>query len=230
MTVVMDNKTKFQCHHCKKKFLQERAFMNHQCPEMKKAEILKTVEGQAAYIHYSYWLKKKGRKAPPIDTFLHSTYFRSFLNFVEFAKDVSLPNTEKYIDIMCEKEIAPLLWPRSECYSMYLQWYDNKYDPIQQVNESVNTIFDFAEKLNIAPEAFFQMLSMRDIIYLVQQRKLSPWFLLCSKKFKEKLTTADDDDTKQLMKLIGINYWALKLEENDDVVQSIKQITTEMGL
>lgn len=226
----MDNKTKFQCHHCGKKFLQERAWMNHKCGDMKKAEILKTVEGQAAYIHYAYWLRKKGRKAPPIETFLHSTYFRSFLNFVEFTKQVSLPNTEKYIDIMCEKDIAPLLWPRSECYSMYLQWYDNRSSPMQQVEDSVNTILNLAEKSGISPSELFDVLHIRDIIQLIQERKLSPWFLLCSKKFKQKLSAAGEDDNKQLLRLIGINYWALKLEENDATVQQIKEITSAMDL
>jgi hypothetical protein len=230
MEVMAKSPTKFQCHHCQKKFVLERAFMNHKCTEMQKAELLKTVDGQAAYIHYTYWLRKKGRKAPPIETFLTSSYFRSFVAFAEFIRAVSLPTPEKYIDIMVDKEIAPLLWPRSECYSMFLQWYDNKSPPIEQVDISVNTILDLSDEAELSPSELFDELHIRDIMQLLQERKLSPWFLLCSKKFKEKLKSASVEDNKQLMRLIGINYWASKLESNESVVKQTKMITAAMGL
>jgi hypothetical protein len=220
----------FQCTYCSKKFVLERAFMNHKCTDMEKAEMLKTVDGQAAYVYYSYWLKKKNKKAPPIETFLHSSYFRSFMNFVDFVKGVNLPSYEKYIDIMLEKSISPLLWPRNECYSMYLQWYDNKVEPLEQVSISVDTILDLSEKVGVTPVELFNNLHIRDIMQLIQERQLSPWFLLCSKKFKEKLAVASEDDSKQLMKLIGINYWASKLVDNEKEVNEIKQIVNALEL
>lgn len=230
MTVMVKAPPKFQCHHCGKKFMLERAFMNHQCPEMEKNEMLKTVDGQAAYVHYTTWLKKQNRKAPPIETFLYSTYFRSFYNFAQFIRSVSLPNPDKYIDIMVEKKIAPLLWPRPECYSMYLQWNDNKSPPLEQVNISVDTILDLSDAANCSPSELFDAIHIRDIIQLLQERKLSPWFLLCSKKFKEKLAMASDDDNKQLMRLIGIGYWANKMAENENDVRQIKLIVSALGV
>ena len=222
--------SKFKCQHCGKKFVLERAYMNHECEDMRKSEILKTIDGQAAYVHYSRWMEKKKRKAPPIETFLHSTYFRSFLKFAVFVRDVNLPNSEKYIDLMIEKEIAPILWTHSECYAIYLQWNDNKSPALEQVDISVNTILDLAEQSELSPVALFNLLHIRDIIQLLQERKLSPWFLLCSKKFKTKLAEATIEDNKELLKLIGINYWAAKLEDNVQIVKQIKIIISALDL
>ena len=230
MTTMVKSTTKFQCHHCGKRFLLERAFMNHKCTQMAKSEILKTVDGQAGYVHYSYWLRKKSKKAPPIETFLSSSYFRAFISFAEFVRAVNLPNAEMYIDIMVDKGIAPLLWPRSECYAMYLQWFDAKSPPMEQVNISVDTILNLSDQAGVTPAELFDVLHIRDIMQLLQERKLSPWFLLCSKKFKEKLTSSSPDDNKQLMRLIGIDYWAGKLSENESVVKQVKMITAAMGV
>ncbi len=226
----MENIKNFQCKHCNKKFSSERIFMNHYCSEMKRNEILKTVDGQASYILYSYWLKKQNRKEPSIETFSQSTYFRSFYNFVKFIKDVTLYKPEEYIEIMIEKKISPRLWPRNECYSLYLQWQDNKLNPMQQVDVSVNTVLKISDNKNIHPSKFFELIDIKEIILLIQERKLFPWFLLCSKKFKEKLSTISDHDNKQLMKLIGINYWAEKLSSNENIVKNIKIITKELEI
>jgi hypothetical protein len=112
---------------------------------------------------------------------------------------------------------------------------NNSYSISDNINTffesgTFDTILDLSEKVGVTPVELFNNLHIRDIMQLIQERQLSPWFLLCSKKFKEKLAVASEDDSKQLMKLIGINYWASKLVDNEKEVNEIKQIVNALEL
>lgn len=220
----------YSCEHCKKSFVMERAFMIHRCEQMDRVELMRTAIGQSAYAYYCAWMTKGRRKAPPADTFRTSTYFRSFIKFAEFIRKVSIPNPDKYIDIMVEKQISPILWCRNECYSMYLEWNDRLSSPYDQAQITIETIMKIAEVANITPSEVFQKLEPGEIIQLVVERKLSPWILLVSKAFKDKLVTMDVNQHTTLMRLIGIDHWAFKMEENREVIADMKLLVKELGI
>lgn len=223
-------KASYECHHCGKTFMMERAFMNHRCHQMERAELLHTATGQAAYSHYSTWMSKNGRKIPPADTFKTSMHFTSFVKFAEFVKSVNVPNPDKYIEIMASKSISPALWCRNECYAMYLEWNDRLSSPYEQAALSVETIMKIAEAGGCKPAEVFKIIQPGEIIQLLIERQLSPWVLLCSRSFKEKLQSMSEDEHRQLMRLIGIDFWALKLERNPEVVTDMKNIAVELGI
>jgi hypothetical protein len=197
---------------------------------MERAEVIKTAIGQSAYAHYQIWMTKNRRRAPPIETFQTSVYFTPFIKFAEFARNVSLPNVEKYIELMVEKKISPTLWSRNECYSIYLEWNDRLSTPMEQAEISVDTIMKIADAGGVSPGEAFKVLHPADIMQFLIERKLSPWLLLCSKAFKSKLKEMNEGEQKEIMRLIGIDYWATKLERNPKVVEEMKLIAKELGI
>lgn len=220
----------YECKYCRRRMTNERAFMAHRCTQMERAEQQGTVVGQAAYLYYKLWFEEQRRKAPPHETFLTSAYYRSFVRFAEFVKDVNLPNPEKYIELMVEQKLAPVLWTRNEAYASYLNWSDHKAPPLEQAAETVQTIQTLAEQLQVAPADVFNLLDYGAVITLVQQRKLSPWLLLCSKRFKAWLMSRPEDEQKQFTRLIGIDYWAAKLERSPERVVELKEIAAALGI
>jgi hypothetical protein len=220
----------YKCHHCGKPFTLERAYMNHRCHQMDKADMLKTAVGQSAYAHYSAWMIKMRRRPPPIDTFATSSYFTQFIKFAEFCRDVGLPSPDKYVELMVDRKISPSLWTRNECYSIYLEWNDRQSTPYEQATISVDTILKIAEAAEKTPADAFKVLEPSEIVQFLIERKFTPWLLLCSKAFKEKLQVMSEDEQKQIMRLIGINYWATKLERNPEVVKEMQLIAKELGI
>lgn len=220
----------FECHYCNKVFVREASFMKHKCPEMARAEDIRTPNGMAAYNMYSAWMKQCKRKVPPIETFSTSRYFKSMMNFVEKVHKLKLPNPEKFIQLMVSKDISPMLWCRDECYSLYLEWIDRTSDPIDQAQVSIDTMYKIADAAEIDVTKIFTVVTYRELMQLIRQRQMSPWLLLCSKGFKTLLASLDESERDEILNLIGYNYWAEKFAANPMTVEQMKMIAMELGI
>ena len=131
---------------------------------------------------------------------------------------------------MANAKIAPALWRRNEAYQLYLEHFDKKTDPITQATTTIETILTLAEGLECKPNEVFSKFQVGDILELIQQRRLSPWLLFCSLSFKQWYQGLHDVDRAALMKHIGIDYWATKMESKPHVVIELREIATSIGI
>jgi hypothetical protein len=152
------------------------------------------------------------------------------LKFAHWARDTSIGDIELYVELMVKRGISPALWTRSEAYKEYLEHLDKRSDPYEQAEATLNTLSGLAEKLNTPINSLFSTLKYGEVLQLVQQRRLSPWVLFCSKTFKDWTTKLDPQERAMLMQAIGIDYWAMKLEKFPDVVNDMKLITQGVGI
>lgn len=204
--------------------------MRHTCREGERAQEIKTHDGQVAYALYRRWMEGQGKRAPPIETFAISTYYSSFLKFAKWVKETGIPDATRYVDLMVDKKIAPALWRRDEAYAMFLEWVDNKSSPIEQAEITIETLATLGESLGIPLGEVWDHMQPGAVLELIQQRRLSPWLLFCSKTFKGWIETLHEADRHALMRGIGIGYWAVKLENAGDVVRDLKEVADQLGI
>lgn len=204
--------------------------MKHKCPQMARAEDIRTPLGIAAYNMYSAWMSASNRKVPPIETFSTSRYFNTMVKFVEWSRKLKLPSSEQFIKLMVTRNMSPMLWCRDECYSLYLEWIDRTSDPLDQAAQTIDTLYKLADATELPIGEVFTFLNSREVMQLIRQRLLSPWLLLCSKAFKTFLTALDDTERDELLNLIGYSYWAEKFEANPKTVEQMKLLAGEMGI
>lgn len=223
-------KPEWKCDYCGKVLANETYFMKHTCKEKQRSEELATPIGMAAYMFYCDWMKAYKRKPPSRDTFGTSRYYTTFIEFAKHVKKLNLANPGKFVEIMCNKDISPTLWRRDQCYSMYLEWMDKKQDPLDQVQSSIETLLDISENENIQLSDIFVFLGVKQLSELIRLRKLSPWFLFCSKKFSEYLKSLSREESHELSAIINPSYWSSKLQDNKTLVKDIISITQGMGL
>lgn len=228
MTVV--TKPQWECQYCNKTFSSETRFMNHTCKDMEKSDSLRSPDGLLAYEYYCKWMQKQRRKAPTIETFQHSRYFTSFFKFVKYCKTHSIVYPEKYIDIMMNRDLSPMLWCRDECFSFYLDYCDNKADPMEQVVISVDTILTLSEQLELSPSELFDTLHYREIFALIQQQKLSLWLLFGSEKFRNLMKSLPKEERVVASRLINYNRWLKKIGDFPEVISDMKVIAKELGI
>ena len=220
----------YTCQHCSKGFKLERAFMKHTCRQLERTTEIQTIDGISAYQLYKYWLQKQKRKAPPPLIFTTSMFYGAFIKFVHFIKKMSIASSEKYIDLIIESKISPQIWTNVDAYNLYLEWNDRKSQPLEQVEISLSTIISLAEDRNVKICNLFEDLKFGEVFQLIQVRKLSPWLLLCSGKFKSWLQQQSNDEHKQLIRLIGLDYWATKFESNQETISEIKKVVEAFNL
>ena len=221
----------WKCQYCGKVMANETYYMKHSCREKERSLELSTPIGQAAYMFYCDWMKAYKRKPPSSDTFATSRYYSSFVEFAKHVKKLSIADPSKFVEIMCNKDISPALWRRDQCYTMYLEWMDKKLDPLEQVKLSIETLFDVAEVDEVSNIAdIFIHLGVRKIAELIRLRKLSPWFLFCSRRFSDYLKSVSKEESMELSAIINPAYWTTKLQDNKELVKEIMSINKEMRL
>lgn len=216
--------TKFICKHCHQSFVHEKRYLEHKCKQMKRIEELQSLEGQTAWNLYQIWLRAQNRMPPPIKSFLTSKYYRTFINFAHFSRKVQLPFPERFIKFMCDRGLPPTLWVHDEVYMSYLDHIDSKVSPLEHLKMSIETLLVKSENVDVDISDIFNYISMSEIISLIRKRRLSPWFLLFSKKFKQKFKeTATTEEKIILDTLIKADVWAEKIHEHQSETEIIKQ-------
>lgn len=205
--------------------------MQHKCKQMKRDEELRSPEGQAALNYYQLWMRSMKRMPPPASSFLTSKYFRTFINFTQFAKRVDLPRPDKFIWLMVQKGFSPTMWTNDDVYAIYVEFLDMGAKPMEQASLSIETIMSYADKHEIDLSEVFVHMEIHDIIHYLHVRKLSPWLLLFSKTFKQSLVQRANSEQQIILEnLIRPEYWPAKFERHPDEVATIKRLVAEMGI
>ncbi len=221
----------FKCIHCQHTFVHEDRLLRHRCKQMIRKEEFATPYGQAAWQYYQTWMKCNFRQVPEVKSFLHSKFFGAFFRFAKFAKDVRIPDPELYIQFMIDRDAPPVMFTSDEMYSAFLQHMDRKVPAKTNAKLTIDTFFNIAEDADRDVADVFEVVDPNDLIQLLRQRRVSPWVLLHSDKFKKFYGTRLTDDQRIVMKsLIRPDYWAEKLKENPEDVKLMKQYVGELNL
>lgn len=223
--------TNYQCKFCHSRFVHEDRFMRHRCKQMKRDEEFRSIEGQQAWAYYQSWMKAHRRMVPAAKSFIHSKYFNSFIKFAQFVKKVHIPDTSAFIWLMKEKDISPTIWTNDLVYSQYLEFMDRKVAPKRHAEITINTLFDVADEHECEVSEIFDHLTANEVIILLRSRRISPWLLLNSSKFKDFFVNGTSDEEKIIMEsIIRPPYWKAKFEANPDTIKTMQLYVSELKL
>jgi hypothetical protein len=174
----------YECDFCSKKYVSKGHFTRHDCEEMRRNKYLKTAKGIAAYETYTTWMKTKGYMNRGKQQFADSKYYTSIVKFMAFSHKMALPGRERFIEYMAELDIFPKDWSSNLVYDHYMAEFDTLLTPDEQASITVDTVFELGRIFECAPDDVFLHIDPNSLIKVVQAKKLSPWVLLFSSKFK----------------------------------------------
>lgn len=220
----------WQCPYCTKRFTNETNFMKHFCEPKRRSEEMATPLGSSAYWLYTEWMRIRKFGQPSTSAFIESKYYRSFVNFAQMVANANIARPEKYISIMVEADILPVLWCRDDAYALYLEWVDKLSDPYDEVASSVNYLMDVCERDSVDLGDVFAHLGPNNIIGLIRQRRLTPWLLFCSASFGRFLKTLDREHLKIFNSVVNASFWSDKFARERAIVENVKTIAREVGL
>lgn len=224
------SKTTYTCKFCHKVYVREAAYMAHECKQMKRDAEFKTPNGQTAWNYYQVWMKHKNRIPPSTAAFLTSNYFRTFMNFVKFTKQVKLPQPEKFIRLMVQRDYPPTMWTNDEVYSQYIEFLDSTADPFDQVAISIDTLLEYADNKDIDVSDIFEAINPNELLQMIRIRRVSPWLLLGSRKFIQFFQTMNTEQQSIIETLINPDKWGNKKSEQAEKMVAIKRIVQELGI
>lgn len=228
----MSGKILHRCSYCEKIFKSEARFLKHHCKEKDKAEKLNSITGKRAFSIYQKWMRKKFKtSAISQETFKNSKYFNAFYKFAIFVKKANIPDIDSYINLMDKMRVDPVNWTNDIAYSKYIEHISRVLTPKEMVKITIKTIFDIAEAADVDVSEVFDVLYPNEVIHFIQQRKLSPWFLLNSKKFANFYANKTNKEEKKILeRLMNPDFWIERFKNHENEVKNIKRYVAEMGL
>jgi hypothetical protein len=226
-------KVKWTCRFCDHPFASERLYMSHHCREGDRYEKLRTPTGQAAFAYYNEWMKLSRRSIQPIETFSASSFYSAFIKFSEWVKKVHLPNPLGFIRLMVQEKIQPTLWARDNTYALYVQSYDTAVPPEQQFLQSLELAHQLAKEKKIPVSAIFHELGVEQLLQLIQERKLSSWFLVASKAFRDFMATLDEAGRDRLEGAVQVGAMIMRIQQSPESIEFFRlfsEVTEKEGL
>ena len=223
----------YVCEFCDRSFKLERYFLKHKCEKMRRHEALQTPTGMAAWAFYRDWVRLKRRKVRDHRSFIESSFYMAFNRFAEFVKKTEMPRPDLFIKIMIEKDFPPTMWTLDETYTEYIQYLDNKTSPKTLVGITVDTLLSRSDDLDCDVNEIFNHISPIEVIELLRERKLTPWFLLQSTSFANFLRELKFKNRSQyitLETLITPRVWKSRFNKRPELIKEIKGYVKEMDL
>lgn len=224
-------KDRYRCKFCEATFVQEQRYIKHRCKQMLRDEEFRTLLGQAAWSHYQKWMKAYRRLVPAPSTFLSSKYYQSFIRFAKHVQALHIPDVDSFIYLMKERDISPTIWTNDQVYTIYLEYLDRRASPEEQAKITITTLFKIADAAECDVGNVFGVLEPNEVISLLQERRLSPWLLLYSSKFKDMLLNKTSPEQRIIMEtIIRPQYWVKKFEKHPEGVKLMKKYVEELGI
>lgn len=220
----------FECQYCRVNYATENGLLKHQCKTKERMDQVQTPLGQAAFLFYAKWMRSTGKSIPPISTFTTSRYYESFIRFARFNKAIKLPAVDVYVQVMKSKDIGPELWTNDTAYGIYLEHMEYNANPNVLAKITSETLEKLSEEYNCEISDVFTKGNKNEIIQLIRERRLSPWILLRSTRFKQFLSTCSDTQLDQVENLIDARYWKKRFTENPKVAQLMTLCAQELGV
>ena len=224
-------KLPLKCDHCGKQYSLKNRSDNHKCEPIKRKQYIKTPSGQLAWICYKKWRQYDHKPYGNINTFINSRLFNAFSKFSTFVIQSNVPDIDIFIKLMVNKKINPFIWLYEETYKIFIEYFDN-IDYQKHCIITINTMFNIAKKQQCDVSSIFNSsIDSQYIIQLIIQRKLSPWILLNSNKFKYFVQHYCDITQQNTIKSIFNNKnWNNIFKNNSKKIMYIKQYINELNI
>lgn len=227
-----ESKAYFKCDHCGALLSSQKMLDKHTCEPKRRYETHETMEGRAAYMVFTKWLRyrKCSDSAMTKKKFIESRYYNSMFRFVEWSKKMSICDKNAYIRFMVKNNILPTLWCSRLMHEMYMEHFDNIHTIESQGKITARTIHRLSEAIGCEYTEVFKKVGTRGMITLITSRNLSPWILLTSKTFYRYLQDLHPNERITLESIISPKYWGKKLEKDPEAKARAKKIVAELKL
>lgn len=221
----------YECKYCRRTFAREPTYLKHECARMKRHHTLCSPIGQIAYSYYQQWMKLHKRYAPSSEAFADSGSFHKFVAFAQFVRKVSMSHVDRYLKFLLSRKYDINFCANPTVYAEYLNYLDQELTPMDQVKTTISALLRIADAREVPFNEVFGHLTFPEVVDGVQSRKISPWLLLLSPKFRAQLKTRYTPIQRSIIeKTINPTAWMLKFKSQPTDVDAIKKVISQIGL
>lgn len=227
------DKGRFSCPDCSKCFVREATYIKHYCePRKRKHEIQSTIIGKTALFYYQEWMRFRKIPPQPAENFIKSQHYYSLISFAKYAKQVGITNLQLFLHAMDKRDwiTLPGMWRSEDAYLEFTKYIDVQIPPDKRVAATLVLLDKISEAADIDISNVFEVIEPGELIALIENRKLSLWFLLRSEKFYTYCESLSEEQQQIINNIIADGAWNKKLESNPQASERFREYALEVGL
>lgn len=223
-------KNKFECQYCSKKYIRESSFNKHNCQykerfEYKDSRVFKTSFG----IFLKYY-KRNGlclsTKVEPIMQFIKSPYFMDFIIFGDYCIENDIIYKEEFIEYIIGSTMPIYMWTTSDVYTQWVQ-DKSKSEPITTaILRSIEYMMEWEKVTGNKWNTFFERVSSERAKYCFETGKVSPWIMAVMPISTQNklLSRLPESDLAYINKFIKRTEYSILALRNKDEILEIQQL------
>lgn len=223
--------TKHRCKYCEREFARIATVSTHKCqPRERFIYITKTVKGVAFYNLYKQYCGSKRYRVLPHIEFTSSTLYTFLHKGYEFARKKNIPNIGIFFEYTVKKGIPVQLIGFEETYQEYLTYIDTEMEPSDCIEQSISWIIRHCNKMDVEPSKFFNHINTNTLLHDIKQRRLTPWILLSSEKFRTKMLNSSPEQYNVFSYYVNLIAWKHKMKTDSVTLSLAKRVVKELDL
>lgn len=162
--------------------------------------------------------------------FIKSKVYNFFMEISNFILKNKVINTPFFIKYILSSDINFKDWNTQKLYSKYLDELLMIEPPEDGFYRSLNFIEKWAESTNNKISDFFKVNNENYIMFKIENRLLSPWFLFSCREGRNFLDKINNKQIYKNKKDLDKTKWEFKLKLYKDKVKNFESILKEKGL
>lgn len=193
--------------------------------ESNEYEVLAAFEAQK---YYNRMMHRRG--STDIDKFVKTATYTHFVKLIRFSKEVHLPDLELYIKLMVDSKRSPNTWCTDRSYRVFLQKMNTSTNATDAIRLSAKELQDFSEKAELPVKEIVSLMAMPDVLQMIRQRRISPWIILNSRLFAQKISESDASQRDALSKIVDPDYWTIVMAQNRKAIKFAKDVCSALEI
>lgn len=224
---------KFKCQFCNREYVRERTLINHMCEKKRryfnrdeKYVILGFNAWKTFYILTGNNVKKHAYK-----DFMESNYYIAFTKFGKHIINTNMVNPEQFIPFVIKKHIRLDDWCKDSVYEEYVRTVCRREDIATALERQIKIMTEWAEENDEEWCDYFKKIEPGIAYKMIVTGRLSPWILLNSDSVEQYLFPRfSDEQFMHITEFINLDYWRVKMKQEEDDTLYIKQLLKEYEL
>lgn len=230
-TELTNNSDEHRCEFCDRVFRAERTLLAHSCEQKKRHQERTDPVGQLAFMSYNrFYQLTQGGKERNWEQFAKSPYYKAFIKFARYMRQVDAVNPLLFIDWVIKKQVKLDHWARDTTYTKYLVEYIKNEGADTAVERSFTTMQRWADEQASSFEHYLLYANTNRIVNDLNNGRISPWLLWATKSGREFLGKLNEEQIDILAPVIDPDHWQKRLRDWPVDLETVKYACQAAGI
>jgi hypothetical protein len=222
----------FKCDYCSKVYVQEAAFIRHNCEVKTRIINADTKSVQLGFWVYNRVLKLNysTRKEQTYEQFAKSKVYGVFTRFGEYLLNINAINPPGFVEYLVHEKVRVDDWTKPSKYEAYIRNLNVRESPDAAIERNLLLMKEWSLNTGENWIDFFRKINTNQATLWIQSGRISPWVLFTASSAQDMFDRMSDEQLSIVHNYINPTFWKHRIKLHGDDVECIREILEEAGI